>query len=400
MNEKQTPQWLQDLQESSWELEFLISGGAIFTLIQASDFLANTAHSLKITNALIGTDMLLILATLGVEILTLGFILHLALRAFWVALVCANYVYPEGIKASRIRWKRPFQVQVQEGSDLYMLILRTNKFCSTVMYLSIISSFMLAGFVLLGLAMLTFPTLLFNTEKHAFWDAYFAIFTWLWFFYILDLFLFGFFRRIPWLSYVLFPVFSLFDFVSLRFIYQRALWLYNTNVNKWQFAAAMTVFLSLAFFYSYVSLYKTLHWPNIFDQRAYRFQMAPNTSISYRHYQDELDGDKVLLAAIPSKIIDKDLLEVFMVYRKQYDLFIQESGKDYKYLSESVTISVNDSIYHQAEWFPNWKRDNDQLGLTAMLPIGHLPNGRHQVSIRSNVDTSQVLNIVFWKQKD
>src|SRR5688572_6484682 len=123
MTEKQTPQWLQDLQESSWELEFLISGGAIFTLIQASQFLTDSVQSLKITNALIGTDMLLIIATLGVQMLTLGFILHLSLRAFWVALVCANYVYPQGIRRDKIKWKRPFWVPVQEGSDLYMLIL-------------------------------------------------------------------------------------------------------------------------------------------------------------------------------------------------------------------------------------------------------------------------------------
>ena len=29
----ETPSWLKNLQENSWELELLISGGAIFTLI-------------------------------------------------------------------------------------------------------------------------------------------------------------------------------------------------------------------------------------------------------------------------------------------------------------------------------------------------------------------------------
>ena len=32
---EQVPQWLKELQENSWEVELLISGGAISALIQA-----------------------------------------------------------------------------------------------------------------------------------------------------------------------------------------------------------------------------------------------------------------------------------------------------------------------------------------------------------------------------
>jgi hypothetical protein len=209
MKENQTPEWLHNLQESSWELELLISGGAIFSLIQASDFLIESVQSIKITTGLVGTDMLLLLATFGVKILTVGFILHLALRAFWVSLVCANYAYPTGVKTSKIKWKRPFKINVTENSDLYDLILSTNKLCSMVMYLSIISSFILAGYILVAFLLLSLPSVLFNFELGAGWERYFSIFSWVSFFYFIDLFTFGGLRKIPYLSYLLYPFFRL-----------------------------------------------------------------------------------------------------------------------------------------------------------------------------------------------
>ncbi len=37
-NNTQVPKWLRNIQENSWELELLISGGAIFSLLQIDDF--------------------------------------------------------------------------------------------------------------------------------------------------------------------------------------------------------------------------------------------------------------------------------------------------------------------------------------------------------------------------
>jgi len=400
MTEKQTPQWLQDLQESSWELEFLISGGAIFTLIQASQFLTESVQSLHITNEIIGRGLLLIFAMLGIEVLTLGFILHLLLRAFWVALVCANYVYPEGVQTKKIKWKRPFRVNIQEGSDLYELILKTNKLCSTVMYLSIISSILILGLLLIALVFVTLPTILFNTQESPYWDSYFGYFSWVCLFYLLDLVFFGVLRKIPILSYVVFPFFWLFDFISLRFVYQKALWLYNTNVTKWKFATVAGAFLVLAFFYSYAGISKTMHWDNIFDQSNYRSQLAPNQDLRYSYYKDELGDEKPIGAVIPSKIIDKDLLELFIVYRKRFDQDFKKLGGKHPYISDLVKIRINDSIYQKLEWFPTWNRDNDQLGITTMIPIKDLPNGKHLLVLESTIDTTQSVVIPFWKQKD
>ena len=48
MKEKnEIPEWLKNLQENSWELELLISDGAVFTLFQASDFLLDSVQFIK-----------------------------------------------------------------------------------------------------------------------------------------------------------------------------------------------------------------------------------------------------------------------------------------------------------------------------------------------------------------
>ena len=193
--------------------------------------------------------------------------------------------------------------------------------------------------------------------------------------------------------------FRLFDLISLRFLYQRALWLYNTNVNRWKLLAGLSVFLVLAFFYSYGAIYRTLHWHNIFDQRDYRWQLAPGPEINQRLYRDEAGDDKVTFAQIPSKLIDNSYLEVFMVYRKRYDNFMPENGADTTFISDLAELSVNDSVYYDQLWHPTWRRENDQLGITAMVPIHHLKTGPHVLRLISKADTTQQLVIPFWKEE-
>jgi hypothetical protein len=90
------PKWLRKLQENSWEMELLISGGAIFSLFQLSDLYVDFISSLKMTNAIVGLGILSMVGMFSLKLLTVGFITHLIFRAFWLALVCINYVFPNG----------------------------------------------------------------------------------------------------------------------------------------------------------------------------------------------------------------------------------------------------------------------------------------------------------------
>ena len=77
----QIPDWLKKIQENSWELELLISGGAIFSLFQLSDSWVHWIESLVEFSSFMGYTEILLIGTLGIELLKIGFIIHIILRA-------------------------------------------------------------------------------------------------------------------------------------------------------------------------------------------------------------------------------------------------------------------------------------------------------------------------------
>jgi hypothetical protein len=62
--------------ELPWNLELLISGGAIFSLLQFPDLLIDAKFTLSITSRLAGTNLFLILGMLSVKLLTIGFVAY------------------------------------------------------------------------------------------------------------------------------------------------------------------------------------------------------------------------------------------------------------------------------------------------------------------------------------
>ena len=75
----QIPSWLKQIMENSWELELLISGGAIFSLFQLSGNWVQWFESTVEFTVFLGKDIILIIGTLGLEI-TIGFITHIIFR--------------------------------------------------------------------------------------------------------------------------------------------------------------------------------------------------------------------------------------------------------------------------------------------------------------------------------
>ena len=90
----------------TWEVELLISGVAVFAMLQLPGWL--DAHYFDL-HARLGADWRPILQTAFLYlratamILAATFVLHLLLRAAWIALVGLDSVYPEGVDWPRLR---------------------------------------------------------------------------------------------------------------------------------------------------------------------------------------------------------------------------------------------------------------------------------------------------------
>ena len=403
--EKKIPQWLKDLQENSWELELLISGGAIFSLFQLSSLYLNWIENISMISIIPGKSILLLMGMIGIKILTLGFIIHLSLRAYWLALVCINFVYPAGINTEKIKWKKPFKLKINKGDDLQDQITSVDKQCGTVMYMSIISVFVLVGnlllfFFLVGIATLVFPS---NPLFTVYISPMLFIILMI---YVFDLLSFGFLRKIPFLSYLIFPVFKIFDLISLRPFYTKSLFIFNTNVVKWKFIIAAFIFLVVSITLAYLSTYKTMHWPNLFDQREFRWQMSMNEYVYSGAYMDEWDNEKFYKMGISSKIQTGNFMELFITYHKGYDHLIEKSSTvdSLKTFDKVVTVKIDTVVLKNLIWHPASKQSN-LIGIIAMVPIHELANGKHILSVYSegnndpNHDQIYNATIPFWIDK-
>jgi len=343
-----------------------------------------------------GYRLFLLLGELAIQVLTLGFGLHLLLRALWVALVCVTYLYPAGAAPESVHWRKPFWTNVPNGSYFYDLLVRLNRACATIMFMAIISTLLLGGLMLLVVILGTFPSLFTTSTQYGWYYWYGQFFLAFLVLYILDLLLFGAFRRTPVLVWLVFPVFWLFDRVSLRVVVQPALWLFVSHVSRWRMAGLLAVFMVGALTYSYAVISKDLHLPNILDRRSYRNALASNPPLVYGTYRDEMNGQPQRGASIPSKFIDKPYLELFVIYHKNYDedMLAVDSAR---YLSDLIVVSIDSVVQKKVAWYPTYNQANDQLGITGMVPVKQLKPGFHQLLLTGRVGGSRHLIIPFWK---
>ena len=404
----QIPSWLKLIMENSWELELLISGGAIFSLFQLSGNWVQWFESTVEFTAFLGQDIILIIGALGLELLKIGFITHILFRAFWLAMVCANYVYPNGIKKEKIKWKKPFRIYAEDEEDLQLPIIKLDRYCGIVIYLSITSSILLLGIIATIFLLISIPSLLDLPFAYGFYNQFVILFILL---YILDLFTSGCLRKIPYFSYLIFPFFSIFDVLSFRKFIQKSAFLFFTNIPKVKFFSLTAVMLSIGLLLSYLNTYKSMHWPNVFDKRQYKWQLTnkDGLSTSPAYYRNEAINRYRGNPSIQSKIVHDNFLDLFIPYNVHYDAFMEgiDKKKEDRLFSDLPSISLNNVLIDSLQWHESW-RDSENgiarhIGIESFVSIGHLKDGQHKlkVSIRPSVikNLEKKGKISAWERK-
>jgi len=384
MSDKRTPipNWLQALQENSWELELLISGGAVFTLVQAPDLLQDWMLGFLSIHDLDAAPIFFLGGMLGIKILTNGFILHLLLRSYWLALVCVNYVFPQGINSRKVQLKFPFKASDIEG-DLQEQIMKVDRLSGLVIFISILSTIVLAGLTVLFFLFLTYE---FNSEKFfspIVYEIFSNIFSISIVFYITDLLFMGFFRKIPYLSYLFFPFFFIYDFITLRLFYVRAIVLFSSNVKRWPFRSGAFIFMIITFGSTLLSINHFRQGISFFDSRDYTDKLSKNNSVADWKYAD-VCPHSYSMAYIPSKIIENNFLTVGIGYKPWMDNLIRSSTKvdSLKYVDRIFEVSIDDSLYSNIVWRGVHRMDFPSSGLEAFLNISNLANGEHILKIK------------------
>src|SRR5688500_9574109 len=202
-NDSDVPGWLKMLQDNSWELEILISGGAIFSLLQLSGFTVDFFYQLSYTNHFIGRNMLFMFVMLAIKGVTLGFAVHIIVRSFWVSLIALSSIAKEK-DGKEIKFTKPFKAD--NDSRLSDLIVKVDKIAGWLMYNSHhIVCIMAGGLLLIFVLILTslgMQKIISDSSKLLM--VALAL-------YYIDFFTFSSLSKIKGVSYLVYPFFVVFD---------------------------------------------------------------------------------------------------------------------------------------------------------------------------------------------
>jgi hypothetical protein len=387
---ERVPKWLRKVQENSWEGEILISGGAIFTLFQVSNFLAAQKIFFSENAPFIGLDEILIFSILAVEGVTFSFILHLFLRGLWISLLCVNAAFPKGINRASLRLSDRY-LDPTSSLTLTSQIILLDKMSGIIFYSGF--AYVMVVFGLITTFIVLVPFVLYLPGSEIILSSFLLL-------YFIDFILGGPLRRNRTLGKIYRPVYLFYNTITLGFLYRKTIQVVFSNVKRINALLFMFVFIPFTFALAYLSVYEVLHLPTPYDWRAYPgTKMNPGMIHMNHFYLDQVDETQnIRWFAIQSEIVTGNYLKVFVTYRKSVDDGIAQNNAES--FDQIVHLRLDGESVSNIDWINSIRLEADQKGLTGMIPIHSLPSGKHVIELDIDADYFKVapIKIPFWKE--
>lgn len=379
----------------TWEAELLISGGALFTLIQATISLVNfMTHALDVGGVRAIGIIMIPYVTVG---LIGGFSLHIILRAFWISLVMLQKIYPMGINFEKLNLSEPYLSKAKKF-NLNDQILSLDKTSTIIFVFSFAFTLIIVGvFIVAFICML--PMVLGDIWPNLYQNPFFILISvvlmicWCLFIY-LDLLTGGFLRRGKYIPKLYYPIYKVFNTLSLGFLWRPIINILFTNAKSKSFL----VFAIIGFYIFGLILAGSFadgnkDFVSLLDSRKY--EIAKQVT-SYRYYVDQQQTDEWSLnPTIQSKIIDEEYLDVFVPYTAFDDGVIDSLNLETKFFSTIVEIKLDGRRLDSLQWI-GFKRSNGQSGATSIVSIRNLKTSLHTLTIE--VKSKDPFEVPFWKQ--
>lgn len=336
---------LHKLQEESWQLELLISGFAIFGLFTAIPTITESLIEAE-NNQRIYTFVISLVATISCYILIFNLLLHVLLRGLWIGALGLRYVSGD-IDYDSLKYSQKFTnfLKKRVGSfDKYIGTLEN--YCSVIFAISFLLIFYVLAITFTVLAIALIANLLISNDDLPNWLSQGVGITLIvfiilgMFFTLIDFLTLGFLKKKKWLSRIYFPIYRVFGFITLSFLYRPLV--YNFLDNK--FGKRLSI--ALVPFYILIALTTTLKY------NVSNFLGNDMTSSEYvannNNYEDLLsDSDEFMdNVAIQSKVITNKYIKVFVLFSE----------------------NIEDNIFR---FNPKLEPDEDSRGLRSGLKIGN-----------------------------
>lgn len=431
---------LDSLQQQSWELELIISGFAIFGLFTAYEPIRLEMIQAENEEAIYKVIVYLILH-IASSILLFNLLLHVVLRGLWIGALGLRYVSGD-IEFDKLRYSERFTKYLQKriiSFDRY--IANLENYCSVLFAISFLLIFYVLAMTMIILSIVLVANFIIESEYlpekvGSILGATLIMLIILGMFLtFIDFITQGWLKKKKWISKIYFPIYWIFSFITLSFLYRPLV--YNFLDNRF----GKRLILLLVPIYIVILLVTSLEYrhSNYLDKE----QNSSNNFANKENYLDMLteDGDFPGRMVIPSKVITKPYLNVFVPFSENLEdrVFAYNDSlkleNDRRGLTSSIQINTNWSeqitssrqkdsvrkVYLKTfNEIYSFKIDtlemdgdfivttgiNNILGFETFLKISHLEEGKHLIRLRrkrkvkDSVETRTDAILPFWYYKN
>lgn len=314
--------WLDKLQQESWQLELIISGFAIYGLFVAYEPLltsVNEAQNDQHIYQFIGSAIGLI----ACSILLFNLLLHVVLRGLWIGALGLRYVSGD-IDYDKLKYGEKFTrfLQKRIGSfDKYIATLEN--YCSVLFAVSFLLIFYFLGIVTTLLTIVAVAVFILDDA-----DGFMELVGVAMIFFILigmlitfvDFLGQGFLKRNKWVAKIYFPIYRVFSFLTLSFLYRPLVYNFLDNRFGKRLMFALVPFYALLVFIASLE-YSGSNYFSTEDSSSSYFS-------SSRNYADELsEGNEFIrVATIQSKVITDNYVHVFVQLTENVETYIYNAN--------------------------------------------------------------------------
>ncbi|WP_282051177.1 hypothetical protein [Maribacter aquivivus] len=432
---------LDNLQQESWQLELIISGFAIYGLIAGYDSIE--LEYLKSIQKEQILNMFLLSTLLTSMLILIGVLLtHVIIRGLWIGAIGLRYVSGD-IDYRNLNYSEKFTsfLKNKVGSfDHY--ISRLENICSTLFALAFLMIFYLISFfMVIGVLAVTISYIeIIKSTSETFYEFIKGSFIFIYVFSIILLLIdflgAGILKKYKWTSIIYYPIYRVFNYITLSFLYRPLVYNFlDQKKARWIGILIVPVYFIVSFFSSGFGTLRS----NYLDYN----QSTSQQFTGKENYEDQLleDTDMVNFASIPSKIIEKSYLPVFInytnymedaVFKNDSTLLPEEDERGFGFhLSnmqsasglvnfqvtpvdnleiQSKYLKIFDSIFElqidskkQINHFNLTKNKQEQFGFETILDLEKLPRGKHFLRIlgpdekkKGVFEKDTLITIPFW----
>lgn len=341
LKNRQYADWLEAIQQESWQLELLISGFVIFGLFASKPYLNSLTDFLISSNdfALFIGGIISSSLPLAWYIFVTNLILHVFIRGLWIGSIGLRYVSGD-IDYDELNYSNAFSSYYKKKHGSFdNFIEYLEKISSLIFSITFLIFFiLLSTLIYIGLTIFLINFAV-NNSIPAPIRIITSILSMLLLFsgllILIDFISFGLLKKIknPLFSKLYFRLNLITTFITGSMVWRPILLnILDNKFSKMFFLISIPYALLVSFFIPNVFFHSSSYYPDFTAQSNYESIIAAE-SYNYLFYKDELIAHvedyknyELPLVQMQSKRIEGDIIEVFVKAHKFDDVLLQETG--------------------------------------------------------------------------